>query len=74
MAEDRTPRDFARRRTLTITVARKTDGDGRTKKMNPRSTNAQINKRGRRDGITHCRAQSINAAMIAKFSPLTAVK
>ena len=57
-----------------MTEARITDGEGRTKNMNPIRINAVRIKRGRFRLNTHAESQSMNAAMIAKFSPLTAVK
>ena len=73
-ADDLTPRAFAIKSTLTITVARNTDGEGRTKKMKPSSTRADIKSRALKLGISHCKNHNIKAAMIAKFSPLTAVR
>ena len=57
-----------------MTLARKTDGDGRTRKMKPINTKlVRINLDLTRLK-THCESQSKNAAIIAKFAPLTAVK
>ena len=68
------PRAFAINRTPVITLARNTDGEGRTRKMKPIRTSAVRIRRARLLRKIHCVSQSMVAAMIAKFSPLTAVK
>ncbi|CAB4961360.1 unannotated protein [freshwater metagenome] len=71
---DSDPRALAINKTAVITLARKTEGDGLTRKMNPIRTSAVTIIRTRLLRNIHCESHNIVAAMMAKFSPLTAVK
>ena len=69
-----TPRALAIKITAHITLARNTDGEGRTRKIKPIRTRLVRINRERTRLKTHWESQSRNAAIIAKFAPLTAVK
>ena len=60
--------------TAHITLARNTDGEGRTRKINPIRTKLVRINRDLTRLKTHCDNHKRNAAMIAKFAPLTAVR
>ena len=73
-AADRFPVARAVRATVVITAARRTDGDGLTRRMKKASAKATINQRVRPFTPTLRQSAKTKAATIARFAPLTAVK
>ena len=73
-AELLSPRAFAMSRAAVMMDALKTEGLGRTKYINPTSTKLVTMIRLLSFGNIHCISHKINPEIIAKFSPLTAVK
>ena len=73
-ADPLSPLILPTRSTAVITDARMTEGEGRTKKMKAIRINAVIRIRVRKPRTKKASIHKRNAAMIAKFSPLTAVR